>query len=210
MSRYLLPVTKCSARRVVSAVLGLSHMISSRDALDVVGCVECEKMGNINPQMLVVCGTWSGVNDRLGRCRQQSRTVDGAQSAVGWLTREMHWICPRSLHAGVPMEESWNGAVVATRRGMRSWSRLGVCLVRTCMRATLLPGGGLGVMSTILGSWIGFTFQAGESGRNDDEWLPCLRVWGRPPIARVPSAGPLGRQNNLGTPPDDGGQRGVL
>lgn len=157
-------------------------------------------------------GMWSGVTTGWVDA-VSSRTVDGVQSAVGWLTREMHWICRRSLHAGVPMEESWNGAVVAPRRGMRSWSRLGVCLVRTCMRATLLPGGGLGVMSTILGSWIGFTFQdrrTGESGRNDDEWLPCLRVWGRPPIARVPSAGPLGRQNNLGTPPDHGSQRGVL
>lgn len=69
---------------------------------------------------------WS--DDRLGRCFSKSNG-GWVQSAVGRLTREMHRVSCRSLHACVPMEESWNGAMVASKRGMRSWSRL-VCLVR--------------------------------------------------------------------------------
>lgn len=70
----------------------------------------------------------------------------------------------------------------------------------------ILPDGGLGVLSTILE--VGLTSPS-RTGRNDNEWLPCsalLRRWRRAPIARVPSAGPLGAKT---TPPDHGSQRGV-
>ena len=56
----------------------------------------------------------------------------------------------------------------------------------------------LGCLVDHLGSWTDFTFQDRpdcQNGRNDKEWLPCCGRWRRSPIARVPSAGPLGAKS---------------
>lgn len=59
----------------------------------------------------------------------------------------------------------------------------------------ILPDGGLGLLSTILEVGLTSPSRSGRrarTGRNDKRVAALLRMWGRAPIARVPSAGPLG------------------
>lgn len=109
-------------RRNAGAVHSPVYRRTHRDALDGVESVESFSRSSLK---IVVSGHVEWSDDELGRCCSKSN-VRRVQSAVGRLTREMHRISCRSLHAGVPMEESWNGAMVASTCGMRSWSRLGV------------------------------------------------------------------------------------
>lgn len=72
----------------------------------------------------------------------------------------------------------------------------------------ILPDGGLGFLSTILGSWTDFTFQDWQAGRNDNEWLPCYGGGDGADRACAVSRS-AGRQNHPTCPPENGSQRGV-
>lgn len=76
------------------------------------------------------------------------------------------------------------------------------------MTYCILPGGGLGVLSTILEVGLTSPSWTGRLAGTTTSGCPVTEVE-TAPIARVPSAGPLGRQNHPTCPPDNGSQRGV-